>query len=110
MTREIAVGNQGGNETTLPKLQMVAWEITRSCNLLCAHCRSSSTANTYEDELSTEECLRLIDGIAEIGKPVLILTGGEPLLRQDLFPIARYAVDKGLRVVRYEGGLEARKD
>jgi len=110
MTIEIAAGNRGGNETALPKLQMVAWEITRSCNLLCAHCRSSSTANTYEDELSTEECFRLIDGIAEIGKPVLILTGGEPLLRQDLFPIARYAVDKGLRVVMGTNGTLITED
>ena len=87
-----------------PRLQMVAWEITRSCNLLCAHCRSSSTADIYKDELSTEECLCLIDRIVEVGKPVLILTGGEPLLRQDLFQIAGHAVSKGLRVVMGTNG------
>jgi heme b synthase len=81
-----------------PKLQIVTWEITRSCNLFCAHCRSSSTADVYEDELATEECFRLIDEILEVGKPVLILSGGEPLLRPDLFQIAEYAVKKGLRV------------
>ena len=85
-------------EHIAPKLQIVAWEITRSCNLFCAHCRSSSTAGVYEDELSTEECLRLVDGILKVGKPVLILSGGEPLLRPDLFQIAGYAVNKGLRV------------
>lgn len=91
-------------ETITPNLRMVAWEITRSCNLLCAHCRSSSTAGAYEDELSTQECLRLIDGILEVGKPVLILTGGEPLLRHDLFQVAGYAVTKGLRVVMGTNG------
>src|SRR4030043_674630 len=88
----------------VPGVRMVAWEITRSCNLLCAHCRSSSASGIYEDELSTEECFRLIDEIAEMGKPVLILSGGEPLLRQDLFQIAEYAVRKGLRVVMGTNG------
>src|SRR4030042_6239794 len=87
-----------------PNLHMVAWEITRSCNLFCAHCRSSSTSGTYEDELSTEECRRLIDEIVKIGKPVLILSGGEPLMRRDLFQIAGYAVEKGLRVVMGTNG------
>jgi len=83
---------------------MVAWELTRSCNLSCAHCRSSSTGAAYEDELSTEECLKLIDSLAEVGRPVLILSGGEPLLRPDLLEIASYAVGKGLRVVMGTNG------
>jgi heme b synthase len=98
MTGEMTKDNLR-EENITPKLQMIAWEITRSCNLFCAHCRSSSTAGTYEDELSAEECFRLIDGIVEVGKPVLILTGGEPILHQDIFQIAEYAVRKGLRVV-----------
>jgi heme b synthase len=91
-------------ENITPRLQMVAWEITRSCNLFCAHCRSSSTAGAYENELSTEECLHLIDGILEVGKPIIILSGGEPLLHHDLFQIAKYAVEKGLRVVMGTNG------
>lgn len=91
-------------EDITPKLKMVAWEVTRSCNLFCAHCRSSSTSGAYEGELSTEECLRLIDGILDVGKPVIILSGGEPLLRPDLFQIARYAVGKGLRMVMGTNG------
>jgi len=87
-----------------PQLRMVAWELTRSCNLSCAHCRSSSVKDAYEDELSTDECLRLIDGIVEISKPVIILSGGEPLLRPDLFQIAAYAADKGLRVAMGTNG------
>ncbi len=91
--------SQVKKEKIIPKPNLVAWEITRSCNLFCAHCRSSSTTGAYENELSTGECLRLIDGILEISKPVIILSGGEPLLRQDFFPIAKYATEKGLRVV-----------
>ena len=104
MTREMVGESRRGKETISPNLRMVAWEITRSCNLFCAHCRSSSTAGAYEGELSTEECLRLIDGILEVGKPVLILTGGEPLLRYDLFQVAGYATRKGLRVVMGTNG------
>jgi heme b synthase len=104
MTKETVIDNRIENEKITPRLQMVAWEITRRCNLFCAHCRSSSTADTYKDELSTEECLRLIDRIVEVGKPVLILTGGEPILRQDLFQIAGYASRKGLRVVMGTNG------
>jgi heme b synthase len=91
-------------EDITPNLHIIAWEITRSCNLFCAHCRSSSTSGPFEDELSIEECRQLIDDIAETGKPVIILSGGEPLLRRDLFQIAGYAVDKGLRVAMGTNG------
>lgn len=85
--------------TSPPKLQLVAWEITRSCNLFCAHCRASAVYGSSPGELSTGECFQLIDDIVEVGKPLLILSGGEPLLRHDVFQIAEYAVSKGLRVV-----------
>lgn len=105
MTSKMVRESQPGKEEIImPKLQMVAWEITRSCNLFCAHCRASSADGIYEDELSTEECLRLIDDILEVGKPVLILTGGEPLLRHDLSRVGRYAVERGLRVVMGTNG------
>ena len=87
-----------------PKLQLVAWEITRSCNLFCAHCRASANYGPYEGELSFKECCRLIDQILQVGKPILILTGGEPLLRHDIFEIAQYAVSRGLRVVLGSNG------
>lgn len=104
MTIELNREHSGKKRIILPKLQIVAWEITRSCNLFCAHCRSSSRAGAYEYELTTEECWRLIDEIAGIGKPVLILSGGEPLLRQDLYQIAGYAIEKGLRVAMGTNG------
>ena len=79
--------------------RLVAWELTRSCNLFCAHCRASARDASYPDELTTAECLTLIDQIAEVSSPILILTGGEPLLRPDLYDIGGYAVTRGLRVV-----------
>lgn len=86
-----------------PKLQLVAWEITKSCNLFCAHCRASADNSKY-DELSTGECCELINQILEVGKPILIITGGEPLVRKDVFEIAKYAVARGLRVVMGTNG------
>ncbi len=82
-----------------PRLQLVAWEITRKCNLLCAHCRAEAEDQEYVGELSTAECFHVIDSLLEVGQPILILTGGEPLMRPDVFEIGRYAVGKGLRVV-----------
>ena len=85
-------------------LRMIAWEITRSCNLACVHCRASALCGPYPGELSTEKCLRLIDEIAEVGNPVIILTGGEPLLRADIYEIAAYGDSKGLRMVLATNG------
>lgn len=82
-----------------PKPQLIAWEITRCCNLSCAHCRASSLYGPYKGELTTKEALHLIDEIASFSSPILILTGGEPLLRKDVFKLASYATGKGLRVV-----------
>jgi heme b synthase len=83
---------------------MVAWELTRKCNLACVHCRASSEHGPYTGELTTEECLRVMDEIASFSKPVIILTGGEPLLRPDIFDLARYGSDKGFRMVMATNG------
>jgi heme b synthase len=85
-------------------LRMVAWELTRSCNLACVHCRASAERGPYSGELSTKECFRMMDEIASVGKPVLILTGGEPLLRTDIFELARYGSGKGFRMVMATNG------
>jgi heme b synthase len=81
------------------ELRLVAWETTRNCNLACVHCRASATMGPHEGELGTGEALRLLDQIAEVGQPIIILTGGEPLLRSDIFDIARYGTDLGMRMV-----------
>lgn len=76
----------------------IAWEITRRCNLKCIHCRSSSDIDSPEGIFTTEESFRLIDDIAGFAKPVIVLSGGEPLLRKDIFDIATYGTEKGLRM------------
>ena len=85
-------------------LRMVAWEVTRSCNLACVHCRASAVGGPYAGELDTGQCRKLLDEIAAVGKPVVILTGGEPLLRPDVYEIAAYGDQKGLRMVLATNG------
>ncbi|MBE0448977.1 MAG: heme b synthase [Actinobacteria bacterium] len=79
--------------------RMIAWEITRSCNLACIHCRASALHGPYEGELSTEEAKALLDNIKSFSSPIIILTGGEPLARPDFHDIAKYGADIGLRMV-----------
>lgn len=76
---------------------IVAWETTSACNLSCSYCRASATPMPEQDELSTKEALDFIDDIAPLN-PMLILSGGEPLLRPDVFLLARRAADRGMRV------------
>lgn len=77
----------------------IAWEITRRCNLRCVHCRSSSEIEVKaHPDFATEEAFRIIDDIAAYAKPVMVLSGGEPLLRKDVFDIAGYGTGKGLRM------------
>lgn len=77
----------------------IAWEVTRRCNLKCVHCRSSSELQVSgHPDFSTGEAYRVIDDIASYAKPVIVLSGGEPLLRKDVFDIARYGTEKGLRM------------
>lgn len=85
-------------------LRMVAWELTRRCNLACGHCRASSKYGPYANELTTAECFKLIDEIVSLSSPVIILTGGEPLLREDIFEVAEYGKKKGLRMVMATNG------
>lgn len=85
-------------------LRLVAWEVTRNCNLNCAHCRASATNQDYAGELDTKACFRLLDQIAEVGRPIVILTGGEPLMRTDIFELAEYGTGKGLRMVMAPNG------
>ncbi len=92
------------DRTGAPPLRMIAWEVTRNCNLNCVHCRASAELGPYPEELTRDECFRLIDDIASFSKPVVILTGGEPLLRGDIFDIAAYGHEAGLRMVMAVNG------
>ncbi len=85
-------------------LRLVAWETTRNCNLSCKHCRASADLGPFDGELDTAASFRLLDQISELGSPIVILTGGEPLLRDDIFDIARYGTEKGLRMVMAPNG------
>ena len=95
------------NEQSSPKnanLRLVAWEVTRNCNLNCAHCRAAATNQDYAGELDTPSALRLLDQIADVGRPIVILTGGEPLMRPDIFELAEYGNARGLRMVMAPNG------
>jgi heme b synthase len=81
------------------ELKWLAWEITRRCNLKCVHCRSSSELDVKgHPDFSTEEGFRVLDDIASFSSPVVVLSGGEPLLREDVFELASYGTEKGLRM------------
>ncbi|MBA3010210.1 MAG: heme b synthase [Proteobacteria bacterium] len=91
-------------------IRLVAWETTRRCNLKCKHCRAAAEDHPYEDELSTEASFRLLDQIREVGTPIIILTGGEPLLREDIYDIAAYGTKIGLRMVMAPNGTLITKE
>ena len=81
------------------KRPVVVWNMTRRCNLRCVHCYSSSRNIPYKNELSTDEGKALIADLAKFGSPVILFSGGEPLIRKDLPELARFAASKGMRVV-----------
>ncbi len=83
---------------------LVSWNLTKKCNLKCPHCYMSA-GEKAENELSTGECLDLIDEMVGLGTEMLILTGGEPLLRRDIYDIARHASSKGIWVVMGTNGV-----
>jgi radical SAM protein with 4Fe4S-binding SPASM domain len=91
--------------TPHPAPRLVFWESTAGCNLRCIHCRRVTVADQLTpQDLSTGEACRLIDQIAAVGRPVFVLSGGEPLFRPDIFTIARHAADAGLPVALATNG------
>lgn len=75
----------------------IAWEVTRACAYACVHCRADAQHQRHPDELTTGEAFQLIDRLSEFGQPILIFTGGDPMMRRDLFELIAYATQKGLR-------------
>ena len=75
----------------------IAWEVTRACAFACKHCRADAQHQRDPNELTTEEGYRLIDRLVEFGSPILIFTGGDPMMRRDLFDLIAYATQKDLR-------------
>ena len=76
---------------------VVVWNSTKTCNLKCRHCYMSSDNKKYQNELTTQEAKSFIDDLADFHVPVLLFSGGEPLIRPDFFELAEYAKEKGLR-------------
>lgn len=95
---------------SVDKKPVVVWNMTRRCNLKCVHCYSASADIDYPDELTTEEGKKLIDDLAAFGSPVILFSGGEPLMRQDLLELAQYATDKGMRAVISTNGTLITKE
>jgi heme b synthase len=84
--------------------RLVAWEVTRSCNLNCVHCRAAAERGPYSGELDPRKSLDVLEQIAATAQPIVILTGGEPLLREDIFDLAEHGTQLGLRMVMATNG------
>ena len=100
--------SNGNEQNSSPVMQnkprLIFWELTKGCNLRCIHCRASATELSSPSDLSTQVALDIIDQIAAVSNPILVLSGGEPLFRSDIFQLARYGTDKGLRVALATNG------
>lgn len=88
----------------IPPCRIIAWEVTRRCNLACVHCRASAKDIPYSRELNKAEALNLIRNFNELGRPLVIFTGGEPLLRPDLFELIRAVRENGQKVALSTNG------
>lgn len=85
--------------------RVVAWEVTRRCPLACRHCRAGAADHAFEDELTTEECYRLLDSLAAFSRPMIIWTGGEPMYRKDILRLVNRAMERGMRSVMAPCGM-----
>jgi len=86
------------------KPRLIFWEVTKGCNLRCIHCRATATELSSPLDLPTAKALNLIEQVSQYAKPILVLSGGEPLFRADIFELARFATDRGLRVALATNG------
>ena len=89
--------NQPASPPATPPCRVIAWEVTRRCNLACLHCRASAQNIPYNQELSLAEASQLIQSFPKTGSPLVIFTGGEPLLRSDIFELVSLVKAQGLR-------------
>jgi len=95
---------QHADHVSKNKPRLIFWELTKGCNLRCIHCRATATELSSPSDLSTQTACNIIDQIAAVSTPILVLSGGEPLFRSDIFQLARYGTDKGLRVALATNG------
>ena len=92
------------------KKPVVVWNITRACNLNCMHCYAHATLKSVEKELSTGQAKAVLDDLALFGTPVILFSGGEPLVRSDLAELADHAVSRGMRAVISTNGTLITKE
>src|ERR1019366_4795277 len=90
--------------------RLIFWEVTKGCNLRCIHCRATATELMSPADLPTDKALNIISQIADFGSPILVLSGGEPLYRHDIFQLAEYATGRGLRTALATNGTLVTKD
>ncbi len=95
---------------SMDKKPVVVWNMTRQCNLKCVHCYAQAKVTPNENELSTAEGKKLIDDLSQFGAPVMLFSGGEPLMRPDLPELTQYAVSKGMRAVISTNGTLITKE
>ncbi len=88
--------NATHGQTSTPDCRLIAWEVTRSCNLACRHCRAEAHPHPYEGELDNSEAHALIDTFTSVGRPIVIMTGGDPLMRPDVFELIEHVKSNGL--------------
>ena len=92
------------------KPRLIFWEVTKGCNLRCIHCRATATELMSPADLPTSKALDIISQIAEFANPILVLSGGEPLYRHDIFQLAEYATSRGIRTALATNGTLVTKD
>lgn len=92
------------------KPRLIFWEVTKGCNLRCIHCRATATELASPSDLPTPKALDIIKQIADYGNPILVLSGGEPLYRPDIFQLARYGTELALRVALATNGTLVTKE
>ena len=75
---------------------VIVWNVTNRCNLNCLHCHQASSSSLQKKELSTNEAFRIIDYLSDVGLSILTFSGGEPLVRNDIYDLIQRASDNGL--------------
>ena len=96
--RYAETSGQARQGTAVGSGPVVVWNATKTCNLECVHCYADAAKSKFTGELTTNEAMALIDDLASINVPALLMSGGEPLVRPDIIDLATYAISKGVRV------------
>ena len=102
--------NTSSATAVVAKPRLVFWEVTKGCNLHCIHCRATATELMSPRDLPTSKARDIIEQIAAFGNPILVLSGGEPLYRRDIFELAKLGTDRGLRIALATNGTLVTRD